>query len=111
MQSVAEINEIFCLVDRNRETIAAVKGMADVETQVPGQVVCTEFVAGQPVHSEIKPVSTQHSVAAIDAITIGQVLQVVSNIQIHLSVDLILYWYKYSDIVHGTWRDLKKLQG
>lgn len=74
MQSAAEINERFGLVDRNRETIAAAEGMAVIETQVPGQVVCTEFVAGQPVHSEIKPVSTQHSVAAIDAITIGQAL-------------------------------------
>jgi len=75
MQSAAEINERFGLVDRNRETIATAEGMAVIETQVPGQVACTEFVAGQPVHSEIKPVSAQHSVAASDAITIGQALE------------------------------------
>lgn len=75
MQSAAEINERLGLVDPNRETMAAAEGMAVIETQIPGQVVSTEFVAGQPVHSEIKPVSTQHSIAATDAMTIGQALQ------------------------------------
>lgn len=75
MQSAAEINEILGLVDRKRETIAAAEGMAVIETQVPGQVLCTEFIAGQPVHSELKPVPTRHSVAASDAITIGQALE------------------------------------
>jgi len=75
MQSAAEINERFGLVDRKRETIASAEGMAVIETQIPGQVVSTEFVAGQPVYSEIKSVSTQHSVAATDAITIGQALE------------------------------------
>lgn len=75
MQSAAEINERLGLVDPKRETIAAAEGMTVIETQIPGQVVSTEFVAGQPVHSEIKPVSTQHSVAATDAMTIGQALQ------------------------------------
>uniref|UniRef100_A0A0C9RSF6 TSA: Wollemia nobilis Ref_Wollemi_Transcript_15151_1370 transcribed RNA sequence n=1 Tax=Wollemia nobilis TaxID=56998 RepID=A0A0C9RSF6_9CONI len=75
MQVAAEANERAGLVGRTRATLATNEGMKVPETALPGQIFCTEYAAGHPVHSEFEPASIEHPIAASDPITIGQALQ------------------------------------
>ncbi|KAJ7529429.1 hypothetical protein O6H91_15G049900 [Diphasiastrum complanatum] len=58
MQSAAERNLQTGAIDEDTRSIVASEGVSVVEMIVPGGVVDTEYVAGQPILQEVRSVPT-----------------------------------------------------
>ncbi|XP_030543436.1 late embryogenesis abundant protein D-34-like [Rhodamnia argentea] len=83
MQSAATRNEQAGLVGhRDATDVAKDQGVTVTETDVPGQRIITEAVAGQVVGQYVEPTPVQHSEPAAvveqSAITIGEALEAVA---------------------------------
>eukprot|EP01018_Ginkgo_biloba_P008071 Gb_18212 [translate_table: standard] len=75
MQAAAEMNEKAGLVNREEESIVSSQGMSISQVSLPGSKLTTEYVAGQPVRSDVEPTSTDYETASLSNVTIGEALE------------------------------------
>lgn len=73
MQSAAAKNIQHGFVDKDTHSEVAEMGVTVVETVMPGMVLETEYLHGQPVAQMASPLPTRGEIASSEAVTIGEV--------------------------------------
>lgn len=74
MQAAAAQNVHDGLVEKDAHSRASEYGLSVTETSVPGATMDVEYVAGQPVSATAHPTPTDPTIAALEGVTIGEVL-------------------------------------
>ncbi|KAL3683540.1 hypothetical protein R1sor_001562 [Riccia sorocarpa] len=75
MQAAASKNVEQGMVDKDAHSLLAEFGMTVAQTAVPGAVMDVSYVAGSPIAATAYPTPTDPSLAAMEAVTIGEALE------------------------------------